>query len=255
MAFYKMQDNEMTFQLLNEESWEHYSIYDTVKKAFLGKDDVLEGSNGALYIIPQTKTIPKVDFEAMFPHKRKTTTFIRDVAINGEKYAYAFTYGVEKLLKGKITDAKAFGVDCREFRFTLKKTGEGLNTKYMLMVGDRVGLPNVQEPKKEQPTMPARPTPSTPPTPPFNPFAQPQAERRIGALDTVMMLGDLSEEEQALLDFAERSPDKLTEVEFITRFITALKDYYNIIADKERAVQIYRQLYVGNPSHTLVKTN
>src|SRR3990167_5734423 len=173
--------------------------------------------------------------------------------------------------------ARNFKIEPYDVEFIYRKTGSGLNTTHEVMSGERVGIPqNVREAEARKdshiqgmPTPPSFQQPSwlnqpiaqqkafVSPLQPQNQAFVPQkvetqptqsaqispfskAWQGAGRQDYIQLDAD----EQAILQDAEKSSDKLQEMEFINGFASALQQRGKT-PDVVRIVQIYRQLYTG----------
>lgn len=278
MAFYKLGDKqEMMFQLVNEQVKEDYVVW---KSGVNVPFRVFDGVNARdIYFMKQE------DFAQKYPNCRKDRQFIRDIVVYNaaiqeppSQYLFGFKKTANDDLNKAITNNRNLGINPLEVLYKLRKTGQGIDTTYTIVVLERIGLPNllkneVKEPRsinhleskdvsslalplnvQRSPLQPQiqqnTPQTKTSTTSQKEPIISPiklttLSQQRVvfgvPNVQKVVVLQDGAEKE--IYEASCNYPEKLTEEKYIELWNDCARQYFNTQFELQRIKDIYRELY------------
>lgn len=135
---------EFAFKLVDYNEKEDYAVWDVNAKTFLRSGQMID-FEGKTHELKETKFMPGEQFKKLFPGKAKSNRINREVIINEEQFTYGMPITVNNLLKQQIAAINAMGQNPLAFEFKVKRTGEGLKTRY------EVSIANSQQSSSSQP--------------------------------------------------------------------------------------------------------
>lgn len=262
-AFYKMQSNEMIFQLSSLECREDFSLWDNASRKFIRQLEGIANMNDIKFMKQEL-------FQQRYPHLRKNTQYVRDIVVYEQQptqYQFGFKKTANDDLNTAIANNQNLGVNPLEVLYKLRKTGQGINTSYAIVVLERIGLPqNVQ-----QSTYPYQNAPQTQtaymqnaqkstivPQPIQNPImplkvpettsVKPTAPLQKGIVfgipnvQDVVVLQDGAEKE--IYEASLAYPEKLTEEKYTELWNDCARRYFNTQFELQRIKGIYKELYI-----------
>ena len=238
--WYKIQGQEMLFQLTNLEYKEDYKVWDNASKKFLWSEEFMPDNRK----VADTKFMKLQDFTKAYPSMRKSTQYVREIAVEGSIYSFGFAKTANDQLIQAINNSRNLGIDALEVRYILRRTGQYKDTIWNIIVMDRVGKVVMPITTPLQPVLaPVMPQlmSNIPPTMTMAVKAPIGFKMPIRNIVPVIVL---TETEKAILEVAEQYPEKLNEEMFVSNFIETLSHYYQIIGNVSRVKEIYRQFYV-----------
>jgi hypothetical protein len=144
---------ELKLQLCDLNSKEDYSVWDNTAKTFI-REGQLTDIEGKVHELTATRWMPKVEFERLFPNKGKANKVLREVMVDGEIFTYSMPISVDTGIKQNIATITALGGNPLAQIFVIKKTGQGLQTRYEVTLDTT--------PQAPQPQVQAQPIAVTP---------------------------------------------------------------------------------------------
>ena len=256
--FYKMQGQEMLFQLLNLEYKEDFALWDNLNNRFIRQIDGVQNINDIKFM--------KQDlFKQRYPTLRKNTQYTREIIVYDDavqqpptQYLFGFKKTANDDLNKAIQNSKNLGINPLEVLYKLRRTGQGINTVYAIVALERIGLPvNVQIPQQvtapyqnvplpQQAYMQISPKPTIMPQSVQNPTDTKKVEfgqkLQVPNVQNVVVLNNIeSQIYEASCDYIAEG--KLTEARYIELWNECAKKEFNTLFAEERIKQIYKELY------------
>lgn len=245
--FYKMQGNEMVFQLANLEVREDFAIWDNKSQMYLKRMDGVANMDDLRFM-------KAAMFQQEYPNMRKVTQYIREIIIPQGNLKTQYTFGFKKTANDDLTKSiqlcRSLGVNPLEIEYIFRKIGFGRGTTHEVVAGQKVGLPqNVQSSQnlveipitlehanKQYNVVELQKVPITAPNSPTTPsqqgFELPKSQAEVPDKD-----------EMQVIEWANNYQDKLTEQQFIEGFDHSLKKNFNKVVADERARKWFYQYY------------
>ena len=124
----------LEFQLNNLESIEKFSLWNATLKKFHKEGEEIQTEQGTQKVSKYIKLS-----EEDKKHLGRKLTYLRKVHTNGEDKMIDLPKGAEDKLKEIITLMKEAEADPLDYTFIVSKTGTGLDTRYNMKRGDKIG--------------------------------------------------------------------------------------------------------------------
>ena len=249
MVFYKLQQgqHEFTFQLVNLDVREDFSVWDNTSKKYLRQ---VEGVND----INDLKFMQRDLFAQRYPNFRKVNQYIREVVVDVAGVPTQYSFGFKKSANDQIVEEikgrQALGKEPLAYTYKYRKTGEKLNTTHVVVLMQEVGKPqSVFNPNvfgSQQGATPLQPYPVPvaiervlSPTMLQKPQEQPVMQLEVPSGSGIT----LAPQERQVLDLFNQDTQIYGEDLFVDVFNKTLSKYFNLLLMPDRIKQIYREYY------------
>jgi hypothetical protein len=134
MAFYNLKGKtEGVFKIKTTQGKESYSVWDNTNRRFM-RDGNMTDNEGTEHPVQDTKYIKADDFTRMFPSMNKNNKVRWEVIVDNEELTWEAPRSVDQALNGCIANVTAMGQSPMMVEYKWSKTGEGLSTRYTVVI-------------------------------------------------------------------------------------------------------------------------
>ena len=245
MSWYKMQGQEFMFQLLSLASREDFALWDNTARKFTRQVEGVQNINDIKFM--------KADlFMQRYPNLRKSTQYVRDIAVAEGSSFIQYQFGFKKTAEDQIgqfiANCNALKANPLAVLLKYRKIGIDINTQHSIIAMETIGVQAQIQPQTAtipqqaiQTPIPQQIIPNLSPIKLTGALQQGfEVPKQIPNIQPVVAL---NEQEQVVYGLACEHAGTLSRSDFVDGFVHTYKRLYNEGINGQRAMDIYDVLY------------